>query len=79
MIHLMKNPQNGSFEGISEATLLLVPGQQGNFQTYEDTVQAAMQEQSLPTVPVPIRYMEMFYNSVLNQPNCIKCEMNFPM
>ena len=31
--------------------------------TYEDAVRAAVEEQCLPTVPVPVHCMEMFYNS----------------
>ena len=31
--------------------------------TYEDAVRAALEEQYLPTVPVPVHRMEIFYNS----------------
>ena len=32
-------------------------------ETYEDAVLAAVEVQYLPTVPIPVHHMELFYNS----------------
>ena len=53
---IMKHLQKASSKGIS--TLLLLAGK-----TYEYAVRTVVEEQYLPTVPVPVHSMESFYNS----------------
>ena len=72
MICLMitNHPQSGSSKGIS--TLLPATSQQGKLMKtqFQPPVLAAVEEQYLPTVPVPVNSMEVFYNlAALKQPS----------
>ena len=54
---ITKHPQNGSSKGIS--TLKLAAGPQGKLMK----TQFGQRWRNLPTVPVPVHCMEIFYNS----------------
>ena len=53
---ITKHPQN-------DRHLYFEAGRWFTGNTYEDADSAAMDEQYLPTVPVPVHHMEIFHNS----------------
>ena len=58
---ITKHPQNGSSKG-NVGHIYFEAGSWPAGKTYEDAVRAAVEEQYLPTVPVPVHYIEFFYN-----------------
>ena len=58
---ITKHPRNGSLKGIS--ILKLASGLQGKLMKTQFGHVTAVEEQYLPTIPVPVHHMEIFYNS----------------
>ena len=67
----LRDDHETSSEWKFEGHIYFEAGRWSAEKTYEDAVQAAVEEQYLPTVPVPVHLMESFTILLLNQTgNC---------
>ena len=61
-LEVLPDDQETSSEWKFEGHIYFSAGLWSSGKTYEDAVQEAVEEQYLPTVPVPVHSMEFFYN-----------------